>query len=298
MLLLVLAGRPAARAGESALVLPGEDQVHGDSIYLADLLPAQFPAAMRQAAQKIRVAAAPLPGGTVVLSGETIAALLQGTGASAGIPGGVTVPPQIVVRAAGRRISRDEVVAAIFAALRANGVPEAAGLLPEDVHFTAPVTVSSADAQLQVRRIDFDPALRQARFLLASAADKRALPFIVTAALHDRSATSASEPPEAAPAAGVGAPSARNIAGSWPGAALNRMAVAGSLPPVAVDTVLLVEPKKPASLHVISGTMQMFLDVLPLDRGVLNDTVRVRVPGTGRILLGRVVAAGRLEAQF
>jgi flagella basal body P-ring formation protein FlgA len=76
------------------------------------------------------------------------------------------------------------------------------------------------------------------------------------------------------------------------------MAVAGSLQPVAVDTVLLVEPKKPASLHVISGTMQMFLDVLPLDRGVLNDTVRVRVPGTGRILLGRVVAAGRLEAQF
>jgi flagella basal body P-ring formation protein FlgA len=42
----------------------------------------------------------------------------------------------------------------------------------------------------------------------------------------------------------------------------------------------------------------MYLGVLPLDRGALNETVRVRVPSTGRILRGRVIGPGRLEAQF
>src|SRR5208282_2495414 len=56
-----------------------------------------------------------------------------------------------VARQPGRLVRRDEVVAAIFSALRANGIPEASTLLPSDIHFTAPVTVSTADAELQVR---------------------------------------------------------------------------------------------------------------------------------------------------
>jgi flagella basal body P-ring formation protein FlgA len=59
-----------------------------------------------------------------------------------------------------------------------------------------------------------------------------------------------------------------------------------------------VEPKKIAMLHVISGSMQMFLQVLPLEKGALDETVRVKVAGSGQILRGRVIAPGQLEAQF
>jgi flagella basal body P-ring formation protein FlgA len=62
--------------------------------------------------------------------------------------------------------------------------------------------------------------------------------------------------------------------------------------------VALVEPKKIAKLHVCSGTMQMFLDVVPLERGALHETVRVKIVGNGKILRGQVMAPGQLEAQF
>jgi flagella basal body P-ring formation protein FlgA len=44
--------------------------------------------------------------------------------------------------------------------------------------------------------------------------------------------------------------------------------------------------------------MQMLLDVMPLDRGTLNQTVRVKLPGTGKILHAQVTGARRLEATF
>jgi flagella basal body P-ring formation protein FlgA len=60
----------------------------------------------------------------------------------------------------------------------------------------------------------------------------------------------------------------------------------------------LVEPRRLAKLHVFSGNMQMFLEVVPLEKGALHDLVRVKLPGSGQILRGRVVAPGQLEAQF
>lgn len=297
---LCFATLTAVRGAAPAVALLGEAQVQGESIYLSDLLAGES-AAMREAARKIRVAAAPPPGGTVILAGAKVAGLLagetlRGKMATDGAEG-MFVPPQILVRRFGRRLGREEVVSAIFAALGANGIPEASGLRPEDIHFEAPVTVSSLDAKLEVRRMDFDPALRQARFLLASAADKRALPFLVTAGLRPEA------PVDTARHTGSGAPPSVPVAGSGR-AMFSRTAAAENDGRTAVDAVppaaavLMVEPKKPASLHVFSGSMQMYLGVLPLDRGALNETVRVRVPSTGRILRGRVIGPGQLEAQF
>ena len=47
-----------------------------------------------------------------------------------------------------------------------------------------------------------------------------------------------------------------------------------------------------------SAHQQMFLQVLPLEKGTLDETVRVKVAGSGQILRGRVIAPGQLEAQF
>jgi hypothetical protein len=190
------------------------------------------------------------------------------------------------VHRAGRPITREEVVAAIQAALRRNGLPGGATLNPEGVHFSPALTVAATDAKLEVRRIDFDAALQQDRFLLASAADPRALPFVVLAerpsAAREESPAVASDRPRDASDLESALRAARP--------ANNSAIPAGGIP--------LVEPKKIAKLHVISGSMQMFLQVLPLEKGTLDETVRVKVAGSGQILRGRVIAPGQLEAQF
>ena len=123
-------------------------------------------------------------------------------------------------------------------------------------------------------------ALQQDRFLLVSTADRRALPFWVT--VERRSAASAIGETLHAPADSNALESALRDA------------------PSAKDSLgeTLVEPRTRAKLHVVSGSMQMFLAVVPLERGALHDTVRVKVAGSGQILRGQVIAPGQLEAKF
>jgi hypothetical protein len=264
-----------ARAAAPVCALLTEARVTGDAIYLSDLLPSGSSAALREAAGKISLGAAPPPGRTLTLEGGRIARALP-----AAARGEILVPPQVLVRRSGRLLSREEVLRAIQGSLRYNKLPGAESLDPDDVHFSAEVLVSAEDAKLKVRRADFDAALNQDRFLLVSAADPRALPFVVT--VERRSAA-----PEAS---AEDAPGVRETA-------LER-ALQGAPAAGGSSGEILVEPKKRARLHVVSAGMQMFLDVLPLEKGALHDTVRVKLCGSGRILDGEVVAAGRLEAKF
>jgi hypothetical protein len=233
---------------------------------------------MRAAAGKILLGAAPPPGSTITLEGDRIARLLPEATREE-----VRIPPQVVVHRSSRLVTREEVITAIRAALRNNGVSGGADLAPENVHFSAAAVVSATDAKLEVRRVDFDATLRQDRFLLVSAADRRALPFLVTAERQ-------SPPYENASGSVAGTLTApRDLAEASREAHSARSSSGG--PP-------LVEPKRLAKLHVLSGSMQMFLEVVPLEKGALHDMVRVKLPGSGKILRGRVIAPGQLEAQF
>lgn len=283
LLLLVLLGLLpwAAVAAPPAWALLAEARVARESIYLSDLLPAEATPGMREAAGTIRLGAAPPPGGTLTLSAERIAGLLPEAARQQ-----MVIPPHVLVHRAGRPVTREEVVAAIQAALRRNGLPGGATLDPEGVHFSAAVTVAVADAKLEVRRIDYDAALQQDRFLLASAADPRALPFVV---LAERSPVAPQEPSAGErDGRGEGLDLESALRAARP--ANSSVAWAGGMP--------LVEPRKIAQMHVVSGSMQMFLQVLPLEKGALHETVRVKVAGSGQILHGRVIAPGQLEAQF
>ncbi len=257
--------------------LLAEVRVAGESIYLSDLLPSQTPPEIRDATGKISLGAAPQPGGTLIFSGEKIAGLVPEAARNE-----ILIPPQVVVHRSDRLLTRAEVVAALRASLQSTRLPGASNMEPEDVHFSAPVHVSSADARLEVRRIDFDATLKQARFLLASAADRRALPFLVTAGLRSNTQNTSGDSGQI-----LSAP--QNLAGG------NREAYSAK---VSSEEIPLVEPRRLARLHVSSGSMQMLLDVVPLERGALHETVRVRLPGSGKILRGQVIAPGQLEAQF
>jgi hypothetical protein len=264
-----------ARGTAPAWTLRDDARVSGESIYLADLLPAEISPGLRAAAGKISLGAAPSPGGTVTLDGERIARLLPPAAR-----GELRIPPQVLVHRTSRLVTREEVARAIQDSLRYNHLSGATEMQPEDVHFSADVPVSAADAKLKVRRADFDAALQQDRFLLVSTADRRGLPFWVTVERRSAAAANAqalSEPADsnALESALREAPSAQESAGD-----------------------ILVEPRTRAKLHVVSGSMEMFLAVVPLERGALHDTVRVKVAGSGQILRGQVIAPGQLEAKF
>jgi flagella basal body P-ring formation protein FlgA len=270
-LVLLAAEVPRAAAAPPCCALLAEAQVAGDSVYLSDLLPSQAPARLRDWAGKVWLSSAPAPGESLELAGQRISGALP-----AAARADLTVPAEVLVRRLARALNRGEVLSALQQALRANRFPGASNLEIDDLQFSAPVRVAAADARLEVREADFDPALDRARFLLASKADPRSLPFMVTARLKQPD-----QGPGSAPAAG---------------SALLRGGALFARPEVA--TAPLVEPNRPARLHLVSNGMEMTLAVRPLERGGLHQTVRVRLEGSGKVLRGVVAAPGYLEGQF
>lgn len=125
MAFVLCAAKPAACGIK--VELPGEVEVSGQSIFLSDLLPENVPAGMRDQARGVLIAVAPQPGSTRVLERHTVANLL-----GAEMAGELEIPQQIVVRRTARLITREEVVAAIRAALDRNGFSDS-GLQAEDL---------------------------------------------------------------------------------------------------------------------------------------------------------------------
>lgn len=251
-------------------------RVAGNAIYLSDLLPPQAPPEFRSVAANIRLGSAPPPGASITLTAEKIEAMIPRSTRMS-----VVLPSEIVVRRAARLVTRDEVLAALNAALQSNSFPGNPRVDPEQLHYSADVKIAADDARLRVRRIDFDSALQEARFLMAPAADPRALPFVVTAHLTTDPTASGETSP----------------------AGLRLLLASGQRDPLRTGSAeknadVLIVSGQQVRLHVLSGSMQMFLDVVALDPGALHQVVRVRVPGSSRILRGQIVAPGSLEAQF
>jgi hypothetical protein len=294
---LAVAAAPVAHGAK--VVLLGDVEVHADSVFLSDLLPAQAPSGVRMPARNILIGSAPRLGTARVFDGVEVAGVL-----GSDIASGMSIPPQIVVRRTGRTITREEVVAVIRAALNQSGFSNS-DLQPGDLRIFPSVMVSSANAELHVRRMDFDGGLNEARFLMA---ERDALPFLVTAQLRNNvpssgasqqilpghapartefpSAQSTSVPPQHSLEELVGL---RSLQGAPLGGALNAARGGG---------VTLVEPGKSAILHLYSSGMQMSLNVTPLERGALHQTIRVKLPETGKVLQAQVTGVRQLAATF
>jgi len=304
--LAIAAAIAAPTAGASRVSLLPEVEVRGNSIFLTDLLPPGAPAAMRDSAKGVLIGVAPQPGSARILDGAKVANLIG----TAGNAGQIDIPREIIVRRSGRTITREEVVAAIRAALRRSGLPDT-DVQPEDLRVFPSVMVSSPDAALEVRRIDFDDTLNQAKFVMS---ERGALPFLVTAQFRDSSLIQAATQ-EAAPSQPLAAAAAHEknaSSGETPASEKQTVAAASDVDQMRMVRLIsgalvnatqvqgptLVQAGKAATLLLNSGTMQMLLDVTALDRGSLHQTVRVRLAGTGKVLRGEVIGDRRLEATF
>jgi hypothetical protein len=291
-------GGGASRAADSKVPLLREVVVRGSSVYLADLLPERTPASMRIPAQRILIGRAPQPGSIRVLSGDAVLRRLVNDD----VLREVEVPPQIVIHRSGRQITREEVAAAIQATLRHNKLLSNQLIAPEDISLMARVMLSVDDAQLQVTRMELDPALRQIKFLLVSRADHSILPFVAVARSRvDLAQLDEAQDKEAGRARrtieDTQSVEARSAAGWIENLPAGLPVMRFGSP--AQQRVTLVEPGKIARLRLISGpSTQLSLDVTALEPGAFGQQIRVRLRPTGKILEAQVTGWRQVEANY
>ncbi len=269
MLLAVALASRAGRAGGPPVALLAEAVVHGDTIRLANLLPEDASRALRTAAEAISLGAAPQLGAARRFRRDAIFATLQSATLS---PASFLIPEVITVRRDERSLTREEALAAIQSALAKSHIVRAPRFRPEDIVLDADVEVPRSGARLEVTQIVFDEATRRARFRFQARTALGVNPFFVTARVAPGASTAVS--------------------------ATTRITSLSTKPLSVVDSPVLVDPRQFARLHLRSPSADMLLAVRPLQRGHLGETIRVRLPASGKTLQGRVTGKDFLEAVF
>jgi len=248
--------------------IPVEVSVRTNTLVLADLLPATAPRDLKSLAASIDLGSAPQIGSKRYLSRDFIVSTLDSAEL---LPSSFSVPDFVSVYRIARRITRDEVLAAVQDTARIN--PSLSSIDTSTLALDISVDVPNRDPQLEVIQTIVDAPLHCVHFRLAARAAPTAVPFFATAHLTSDSLVSA---PRNSPRVLSLAPVPRDIA----------------LAPILVSTGTV------ARLHVHSANSDMQLFVKPLQRGRLGETIRVELLGTHKVLQGRVIAAGQLDATF
>jgi hypothetical protein len=253
-------------------------EVRGPELSLADLLaPASCPALI-QAAARMHLGNAPLPGSVRVLEGGEIRTRFQQLargGVNAIIPSELMrVPDRVTVRQAGARASCAEIDEQILAALHAQSIPSFSGTNAA-AQLTAG-TIKEADlgcgaegnipqgARIELIRTAWDRAHGNWEIYARCARSSDCVPFLV------RLSGSASEP----------------------GSAQSPQ----TAPNPAPEQPPLVLPGRRLTLLWDEGGIRLVVPVVALDRAGAGEGVRARVTGSGRVVRAIVVNAGLLRA--
>jgi hypothetical protein len=269
--LLVSLASVRARSGAIRIALLNDTQVSTDTILLSSLLPPSVPESLRSATEKIALGAAPRNGATRLFTRDALSAAIEAAGLS---PSDFSIPDVVSIHRNARLLTREEVFAALEAALAKNSFAGLSSLRRDDISMAADVFVPPGDARLEVTQISFDQFLGRARIRIWPRSAPGVLPFYVTARVPSASMLSAS--------------SGRRLSVSNVGPAHGDAAYAP----------FLVQAGRFARLHLHSANSDMLLQVIPLQRGRLGDLIRVRLPGTGRALQARVAGLAYLDATF
>jgi Chaperone for flagella basal body P-ring formation len=125
--------------------------VHGSSMKVSDLLPPQAPPALRTSAQEISLGDAPLPGTHRTFNRAQIARVLA---PAPDLRNLLDIPASIDVTRWSRKLTREEVLAAIVETADATRLLAAGDLRAEDLTFASAVTVTEQAPKIEVTRIE------------------------------------------------------------------------------------------------------------------------------------------------
>jgi hypothetical protein len=266
--LLASLAAAAVDAGGLRIALLANTEIQSDSIVLANLLPGTVSRRIREAAQTVALGAAPQNGATRQFTREALTAAISSSGLS---PADFIIPESVTIRRGSRLISLAEIYSAIQSSLAKNPVLGIPPFQLRDLSLDADVRVPPGDAGLQVTQITFDQFIGRARFRLWTRSAPGVLPFFVTAKVS-------------------------SVVPASPSASKLLTIAARSSSTLDTSALVLVQPSRPARLHLHSSNMDMLLQVLPLQRGRLGEVIRVRLAGTGRTVQARVAGDAYLDA--
>jgi hypothetical protein len=258
------------RAGVARIALRTNTEVGAAMIFLSDLVPTDAPDYVREEAARIPLGLAPQAGTARVLQRSHIASAID----HAGLPDDVfTVPERVIVRRAGRTPSLQDVWAAIERYLSTHPASAIRDLKPSDLRLAGGFSIPP-ESQIEVTRVTIDMPLHLAHlYLKINGMPESANPVCASVRLSSLPASDSSPIVNAKKSTHVTA----KQTSSQP---------------------ILVEPKTIARLHLHSSESDMMLDVRPLERGALDQTIRVRLTSSAKTLQARVIGANSLDASF
>ncbi|HUL15553.1 MAG TPA: hypothetical protein VLV88_06130 [Terriglobales bacterium] len=262
ILLAAVGALPLHTAGAASPVpLLAHVEVETDAVALAQLLPENAPAALRRAFAEISLGAAPDFGASrSIRSGEIVS-----TVEAAGLPPRAFMIPNVVhIRRVGRTLTRTEVFRVIESSFQSRHPDARLPFSSNDLEISGSLRLPPGEANLRVVGFRYDEMLDREIFRLASASASL-VPFVVAVRMP-----------------------------KLPGAP-TKIASGLSAPP---PSPVLVDPRYPARLLLISEDAEISLPVRPLQKGHRGDSIRVRMPQNGRTFFARVTGRGTLEASF
>jgi Chaperone for flagella basal body P-ring formation len=286
-------------AGRISLV--AEASVAGDAIVLADLLPGGAMAGrVRGVARGVELGSTPQLGTPRRLRGVAVAEAIEQSGLGVDE---FAIPDVIVVQRAGRPLDGAEILATIQAAveefsLSSGGEAAVLAMRPEEMLWDTALRVAPGDAGLQVREMFVDLATRRASFRLVTNSGAG-----VEFAVLGRIAAKASRLREISQSSVQISGGAKLLRFAGPKRDRNASesaAIAGKAGvsdeflnlPVAITAGGL------AQIWLHSENSSIVMQVKALQAGRIGETIRVRLPQSGRTMRAVVTGPAALEAIF
>jgi flagella basal body P-ring formation protein FlgA len=272
------------------IVLPDYAVTHASIVRLADLLPAEAPAALHDRAETVALGDAPFPGASRDISRERIAAAVA---AHPELAAALEIPAVIHVSRWARTLTRNDVVGAVQHALAESHMPEADYLANSRLEFASTVYVAGDTSAPEVTSLDLSsaPALIRARLWIPD--EPRITPFWIALRLDAATARSAAAKLQAALA-----PAAYRA----PSTVSTRVVANPAAQPwqlrSARDASLLVHSGKTVTLSLVSPGMSITTEAAAMQSGAAGDQVRVRVLPSGRQFVAKVVGPASVEADY
>jgi hypothetical protein len=291
----------AAGSVQRRVRIPKYAEVQGETIRLSDLLPPDAPAELGQIGARIILGNAPLPASQRVISKDQIELQLR---EFPSVREQLDLPERLTISCKQRRLSPDEIWAAIETFLAAEGLSALRAALENSLSDQAPVFVTRADPGLVVKRMEPDRVRRQIRFLLWASSEPQVLPFYVTVDERAKSAALASlKQVETGPSANLAdnPESVRRTGGESLSALLNSgrsgVPVYKVTPPSRITPLadILVTKGKPTKLVVETERLRITALVTPLESGAKGQLIRVKNSDTQRVFKAEVVGEDLLE---